>query len=366
MKKTGIGLIVLAVLGAGCYLFQLIYGAQLTNLHNALPWGLYVVGYMLFTGIAAGVLLFLGTCWLIERLDAYRPYTGWLTWVGVFGGLIGAGLFIFVDMGSPQRGIYMMLSPNLTSPQVWDAAILGLYGLTGALLLWQCHEIRAGKRQGISKSLAGLAIIDGFLVIVTAFVLSLQVAAPLWNHSSVPISFLTSAILAALSVMVLLFRHPGVIQEAGPVNSLLKPLGLLMAAMIIVELLFVLSDIAIGLYAPQGEEGKIMVWLMQGKGAPFFWTEMGLLLLALLGSLFERYRGWGAVLSLLAVILVKYNLLLAQHLNPLLPTAGPSYASPLVQVVYLPSMLEAGTAAGIVAAVCLTGYYGMRLLEDRI
>lgn len=207
-KNTKIALAALCVLGAACYLLQFVLGEDITHMNNFVPWGLYIVGFMCFTGLAAGALLLIGLAWLTDGLAELRPYTRILLICGVLCGLAGAGAFIFVDLGNPQRGIYMMLSPNPTSPQVWDAAVLSLYGLTGILLGRQAWLIAQGRRTAASmRPLALLAVIAGLLVIVTSFAFALMVAAPSWNEPGEPLSFLFAAAIIALAVLSLVLLH---------------------------------------------------------------------------------------------------------------------------------------------------------------
>ena len=59
--------------------------------------------------------------------------------------------------------------------------------------------------------------------------------------------------------------------------------------------------------------------------------------------------------SLLAVLFVKYNLLVAAQLHPLLGYAGPSAYNPPALGLYVPALVEWGTFLGILAAASLLG-----------
>lgn len=353
MKKTMAVWLVLAVLGGICYLLQLIYGAGLGNMHNFLPWGLYIAGFMIFTGIAAGSLLLVGASWLLEPLAPLRPLGRIMTFAGVFGGLAGAGMFIAVDMGNPQRGIYMLLSPNLSSPQVWDAGILSLYGLMGSWLLYRLWQLSRGKITAAGMKVpACLAVLSGLLVVVTSFAFVLLVSSPGWNNPGESLSFLFAALIAALAVQLLLLRH---LQQAGYVQvegKILPVLGVSMAVLLGLELLYLGAEAAMGLYAPYGEEAAAVHWQLAGKGAPLYWLQIIFIVTAMAALLRLRLQA-GSWLALVAVLLVKWNLLQAEQLNPLLPYAGPSAYNPPALAAYIPAPVEWGTAIGITAAACL-------------
>lgn len=363
MKKTLVLLAVLMLIGGICYLLQLIFGASLTNMNNFVPWGLYIIGFMIFTGLAAGSLIFAGSAWLFAPFKAYQPYTKIITFLGVFGGLIGAGAFIFVDLGNPQRGIYMLLSPNLTSPQVWDGAVLSSFGLVGALLLWWLWQVARGKVSASAMRLpAILAVAAGLLVLVTSFAFVLLVSSPAWNNPGEPLSFLMAALIATAAIFMLVLQYLQSIAYIQLPDNLLSRLGAVAAVCLLVELIFSISEVCIGLYAPHGEEAAVVFWQLFGKGAAFYWAEMLCIVLGIVTLMrFHGQRGLkiGACLALLAVFLIKYNLLQSQQLNPLLPFAGPSAYNPPALGVYIPSLVEIGTAVGVIAAVCAVGIVGL-------
>lgn len=358
-KNTKIALAALCVLGAACYLLQFVLGEDITHMNNFVPWGLYIVGFMCFTGLAAGALLLIGLAWLTDGLAELRPYTRILLICGVLCGLAGAGAFIFVDLGNPQRGIYMMLSPNPTSPQVWDAAVLSLYGLTGILLGRQAWLIAQGRRTAASmRPLALLAVIAGLLVIVTSFAFALMLAAPSWNEPGEPLSFLFAAAIIALAVLSLVLLHLGRVGYAPVPERSLRCMIRVTAVLLILELLYAISDVCIALYAPHGEAAQVVFWQLAGAGAVPYWLEIMLLVVSIwLLVRGKQPRQWqaGAMTSLLAVLFVKYNLLVAAQLHPLLGYAGPSAYNPPALGLYVPALVEWGTFLGILAAASLLG-----------
>ena len=65
-----------AVLGAVCWGLQLTQGLQVTNLGLNNMWGLYIVGFMIFTGVAAGSLLFAAVPYLFKSWLSLSPIPG--------------------------------------------------------------------------------------------------------------------------------------------------------------------------------------------------------------------------------------------------------------------------------------------------
>src|SRR5690606_9949567 len=117
---------VLAVIGVVCWILQLTKGLQMTNLGTTNMWGLYITGFMIFTGVAAGSLFFASVPYLF-RLDEFKPYCRISAYVGAVSSIVAASLFIIVDIGNPERVWLFITSGNFTSPMFWDFIILLSY-----------------------------------------------------------------------------------------------------------------------------------------------------------------------------------------------------------------------------------------------
>lgn len=355
----------LAVVGLVCWFLQLTKGLQLTNLNNFNTWGLYIIGFMIFTGIAAGSLIFASSAYLFQGMAEYKPYTRIAAFVGAIGSVVAAGLFIIVDIGNPERAWYIITRVNIASPMFWDTLILGAYVIIGILFTRQLMAIHAGQKEEKSlQVISVVAFVAGLLVMVTSFVFALQVARPLWNNPAEPVSFLAAALVAALALLIIIFA---VLNKSGYIEisaGKLSKLGKLAAVFLFFELFVVLGEAAIGLYAVSGEEAKIIHWLVAGEGAPFFWVEL-IAIIAGLVLLFSKKPGTlviGAGVSIFAIFMIKYNLLQAQLLNPLITYAGPpGYSGG--EGVYLPSLIEVGVAVGIISLGALLVMIGLDKLN---
>lgn len=355
----------LAAIGVVCWFLQLTQGLQLTHLNNFSTWGLYIIGFMLFTGVAAGSLLFTSSAYLFQGLNDYKPYTRISAFVGAIGSVVAAGLFIIVDIGNPGRAWHIITNANLSSPMFWDTLILAAYVIVGIIFTRQLILVDQGQKEEKSlKAISLLAFLAGLLVTVTSFVFALQVARPFWNNPVQPLSFLAAAVVAALSLLLIIFaalNKSGYIQMNG---EKLVRIGRFAAMLLFLELLVVLGEVAIGLYAGAGEEHDVVSWLVAGPGAPFFGVEL-LALVAGIVLLFNKKPATlvaGAGVSLFAVFMIKYNLLQAQLLNPLINYPGPpGYTAGAG--VYLPSLIESSIAVGIVALGGLLVIIGLNVLN---
>lgn len=358
----------LAVVGIVCWILQLTQGLQLTHLNNFMTWGLYIIGFMLFTGITAGSLIFTSSAYLFAGMAEYKPYTRISSYVGAICGIVAAGLFIFVDIGNPERVWHIITNAHLASPMFWDTVILTAYVIVGILFTRQLILVQEGKKDEKSLNvISWVAFIAGLMVMVTSFVFAMQVARPLWNNPMEPVSFLAAALVAAFAVLIILFAYLNKTGRIQISNDKLSKLGQLAGFFLLFELFVVAGEALIGLYAGEGEEAVIINWLVAGKGAPFFWVEVvaigvGLILL-LKKSSTPSVLVAGASVSILAIFMIKYNLLQSQLLNPLITYGGPVGYNPAELAVYIPSLIEVGVSVGIVALGCLLVLIGLNTLN---
>lgn len=368
VSVLNIVLALLAVLGGVCWAMQLSKGLQLTNLDNNNMWGLYIVGFTMFTGIAAGSLLLAALPYLF-KLGEFKPYTRIASYLGAVASIVAASLFIIVDIGNPERAWLFITSGNFTSPMFWDFLMLASYMVISVIFTRQLMLVNEGKKEeGSVKGIAVIAFAAGLLVTVTSFVFSFQIARPLWHTPVQPLSFLVAALIAAVSVHMLLaviLNKNGYI--AMPV-SLMAKMGKAVAVLLCVELIIAVGEVLIGLYPGGGEEYGAFIWLVSGEGALGFWAEiialvMGIVLLGKQGSAAKAGRlATGASMALIAIYLIKSNLLQAQLFNPLLALPGPQMFTQSAGP-YIPSLLEIGLALGILSLGTLLLNVGLSKLK---
>ncbi|MEG0217428.1 MAG: NrfD/PsrC family molybdoenzyme membrane anchor subunit [Raoultibacter sp.] len=342
---------VLALVGVVSFFMQATQGLQVANLGNEITWGLYIVGFLVFTGVAAGCLLFAAVPFMFSNLAAYRPYARVASFTAVACGCVCAGLFILVDTGNPLRAFSILTSFQVMSPLFWDTIILIAYVLLGSVFTLMLVKVAKGEKTDASvRPLAIAVFAAGLLVAVTALAFALQVARPTWNNPGLVLSFFIAAVIAGGSLLTIVYA---VLDRSGylPMDEKVscgfsRTIALFMAA----ELTFVLAEVFSGLYIGAGEETVVAAWLTSGPGAPYFWVEIACFV-AGITLLLQKTRVLhlvGAVLAFIAVFLVKYNMLQAQLHNPLVAFAGPVAAPGAPAGAYFPGLIEWGVAIGII------------------
>lgn len=355
----------LAVIGIVCWIMQLT-GVGALALTNQVMWGIYLVGFMLCTGISAGCLLFASSAILFSGLAAFRPYSRIIAACSVCVGAVGAGLFIMADLGTPARFWEMLAFAQVGSPLIWDTLILLAYAVIGVTFTVQLTRAATDEsRLSNMKTIAIAAFIAAICVAITSFVFVFQVARPSWNNPGQTLSFMLSALVASGAVIMLVLA---ITNRSGylPVGeNTLGCMARTLAFILFAEFIFVLAEIASGTFAGQGTEAQMVSWLIAGPGAPFFWVEICAFAASFV-LLLQKSRSLqliGAISAFAAVLLVKYNLLQVELFNPLLDFAQYPDGASLASAVYLPSLIEWGVVVGIIGIVCLLLNLAMRKLD---
>jgi molybdopterin-containing oxidoreductase family membrane subunit len=220
-----VGLGVLAVIGLAAWLVQLVLGFDVLGVNQAVVWGAYIAAFFLLAGTGSGLVIVaaLGDLEILPAMKAHRR----AFLLGAIASFIAAGLVILMDIGKPERVIYMILSANFGSMFVWDFFSLAASVVVAAAYLWWGPKI---------KWLPGVAlVIAGLVVIVEGWILAVSAGRPLWHNALLPVVFLGEGLITALAVALLVWAKG----EAGE-----KARGLLVAllpAVLILSLLELVS-----------------------------------------------------------------------------------------------------------------------------
>ena len=115
-------------------------GHATTGTGDQIPWGIFVPGYVFFVAASAGcVIVSLGYALGITRLELVMKRAVFLAIVT----LVAGGILILLDLGSPHKVFYFIISPNFQSPMWWMSVFYILLYLT--LLLIEFYFIHTGN-----------------------------------------------------------------------------------------------------------------------------------------------------------------------------------------------------------------------------
>ncbi|HTL52100.1 MAG TPA: NrfD/PsrC family molybdoenzyme membrane anchor subunit, partial [Planctomycetota bacterium] len=119
--------------GVYAYLYQLEHGLASTGLSRPIYWGIYMVNFVFFAGISqAGTLI--SAILRVAKAEWRRPITRCAEVITVFA-LSFAALSVIIDMGRPDRLLFVMLHGRLQSPILWDISCVNTYLASSAIYL---------------------------------------------------------------------------------------------------------------------------------------------------------------------------------------------------------------------------------------
>jgi len=124
-------LIAIIALAAYAYFIQLQQGFVVTGMRDQVLWGLYITNFVFFIGVSHVGILISGIL-RMANAEWRRPITRMAEAITVCALLIGI-IMIFIDLGRPERMLYVLRYGRIQSPVMWDALSISTY-LIGSLI----------------------------------------------------------------------------------------------------------------------------------------------------------------------------------------------------------------------------------------
>lgn len=315
---------VLSILGLGAWIYQVTHGLVVTGMRNIVTWGLYITAFMFLVGLSAGGIIVSSSA-TVFNLPQFKPAARPAVLLSVVS-ILMAALFIFVDLGRPDRILNLLTSPKLNSPLIWDVIIITLYLTLSLYYLYLMGQPETGE--GRLRVVAALALPTAILVhSVTAWIFGLQIARPTWHSALLAPLFVVSALDSGLALLLLVLLG---LDRSGWYRvdkSLFSTLGGVLAVLIAVDVFFVFSEVLTALYPAEERLMRYVNLLLKGSLAPYFWGEILLAVIPFLLLVFRSNRekpglvGLAASLVVIGVFLKRIWLLFSALLLPLLPYA---------------------------------------------
>lgn len=146
-------LVAICLVGGFAYYRQLKYGLVVTAMRDYVSWGIYISNFVFFVAISlVGSLV---TAILrLSKVKWSTPLTRIAEVIAV-ASIILAAVVIVVDMGRPDRFLYVILYARLQSPIIWDVLVIFTYLVISLLLLYipliPDMEILKSQIKGVGK-----------------------------------------------------------------------------------------------------------------------------------------------------------------------------------------------------------------------
>lgn len=270
-KPAFIALIVLALVGVACWIYQLITGLGITGMSNVNSWGLYIMMFMFFVGLSAGGLIVASSASVfhIKRFKAVAMPAVILSTACI----CIAAMFVLVDLGGIQKIWLIFASPNFLSPLLWDVVVITCYLVINILYLVFMNskkEDSAHKVEIISRFALPIAIL---VHSVTAWIFGLQIAKEGWYTAILAPIFIASAMDSGLALLLCVlsgFNRSGKFKVG---KDLMASLAGLLCTCIAVDAFFIMCEVLTMVY-PAAGGSEVLSIMLTGPTAPFFWLEV--------------------------------------------------------------------------------------------
>lgn len=348
---------------------RLIFGHASVNYGSYVPWGLWVVFYLLFVGLTAGAFLITIMTYMfrVERLKT----VGRLSAFTVVVALVCELIFITLDLGHMERLYRFMITPSFSSLMTWFViftnVMLIIYLLESYFLLredliaWANDPERKGKRiyrllalnrthygildqkrdKRLVRLLSILSLPAGLLFYGTngAFFAILQ-NRPIWNSAMTPLIFITAALLsggALITALIYAFHED---------EELVKPLGQVILYLLVV---FTLMEILQFFVGYQSKVTGIVTSLNLIAFGRYWWTFwiihlfLGTLIpLILLIKSPEQPKAvaWACFLIAITFVTVRFNFLIPDLAIYKLDGLEFTFFHTRLRTNYIPSVVE--------------------------
>ena len=353
-----------AVLAAGLliglvsFAYQTWFGLGTTALTNTVTWGAYIVLFMFLVGVSAGGLIVVAGSELVgtHRFEQLNKLAVIVSGTAV----AAAAISIIPDLGRPFAAWRMLTSPNLTSPLVWDMAIITVYLTIAAIDLWILT--RPNPQPRALKIMAMITLPVAVLVhSVTAWIFGLLVARPFWNTALMAPLFISSALVSGTALVLLVVYIVKRTTAWEPPSHVWNDLGRLLAWFVAVDFFLLFAEIVTVYTSQMASYLSVLEMLFTGRLAALFWFQI-LLGVAVPFAIYvhPRLRArlpllvTAATLSVLGVLAKRVNILMPGMFDPLvglepgIPAGRPGQAFE-VGAPYWPTWVEWGVMLGIVA-----------------
>ena len=279
--------------------------------------------------------------------------------------VVVAMLFVFVDVGQPERIVNIFLYPSPRSPMFWDSVALLGYLILNLVIGWQTLQAERLEKPPPSwlKPLILLAIPWAISIhTVTAFLYCGLAARSFWLSAVLTPRFLASAFAAGPALLIILSFAMRQLTGFDPGDRALVKLAKIMAYAMITNLFLFALELFTAFYSGVPDHTASWIFLfgpVNGTLAPvvpFMWLSVALGLAALVLLLRRRtYSDSTRLIAAAAMVFISIWIdmgagMMTGGLNPS-PLGGTT--------LYFPSWVEITMGVGLYAlgALILTVLY---------
>ncbi len=386
MIWTAILLIICAV-GLFAYIQQLRKGLIVTNMGDYVSWGIYISNFVFFVAISlVGSLI--TAIFRLANVPWRTPLTRISEMIAV-SAITFASLIIIVDMGRPERLIYLFTHGRIQSPIMWDVIVISTYFCISLFLLYitLLPDIRIminakeklGKRfsklykwlgsfwkgtEGQEKIRDRAITLLCIVIIPVAFCIHTVTSwlfattyRPGWDSTNFGAYFVSGAFLVGAGGVVVamyVFRRVYKLEHYITERHFDK-MGKILVMLALLYLYFNVNEYLVPAFKMKKPEEEHLTTLFAGEYAPMFWFAIFIgMIIPILILVFRKGRKPNAMFVAGVMVVVgawfkRYLIVTPTMLHPFLP----KYDSPEKYSHYFPSWQEWAIAMGSLAGVLL-------------
>ncbi len=300
-------LLVLIGIAAGLFRWQIGEGLGITGMSRDVSWGLYIAQFTFLVGVAASAVMVV----LPYYLHNFKAF-GRITVLGEFLAIpacLMCMLFIFVDMGRPDRVVNVFLHPTPSSMMFWDSLVLMGYLLLNIVIGWTTlHAERKGTPPPKwIKPLIYLSIPWAVSIhTVTAFLYQGLPGRSFWMTAILAPRFLASAFAAGPALLILLCLITRRVTKFDPGKLAIQKLGQIITYAMLISLFFFAMEFFTAYYSNIPEHKHHFEYLYLGHEGnrimvPFMWASLVFAVIAVVLLVNPRTRQNESYLALGAV-----------------------------------------------------------------
>lgn len=286
----------LATIGVVAYIFQLIFGLQLTGMSRDVSWGFYIAQFTYLVGVAASAVMLV----LPYYFHHYKPFKKMII-LGEFMAIAAVTmclLFIIVDLGQPQRALNVLLHPTPGSILFWDMIVLNGYLFLNLIVGWttlQSERYEVDPPKWI-RFFVILSIFWAFSIhTVTAFLYAGIPGRHYWLTAIMAARFLASAFCSGPAILLLLGFLLKRIANFDPGTEAIRSLAKIIAYAMAINVFFFVLELFTAFYSGIPGHEHSIIYLFSGyhgydQWVPFMWTAAILAILSLVLLLPPKLR----------------------------------------------------------------------------
>ena len=322
---------------------RLLNGHEQADYGSYIPWGLWVGMYIFLAGLSAGLFL-VASLEILLKLKIFAGTARTLL-LAALASLAAGLLFIWIDLGHPERVYRVYTDPNFNSVM---AQIVWAYTAFGALtLLTLVLHVRKASDTLLSIVVAVGIPLALFLSSAVGALLGVAAARPFWHVGLFPVQFPVFSVASAVAMLMVLIAFVGP-KDDSQRRQLLWILAITSISLQVVKLFFLWADLSQSYYAGAPQNQDAIEALVSGNYWWAFWVLQILIgsvlpILILVQPRLARQPAWAftaGIAILFGLVVARMNILLPALVVPQLTGLEDAYVNPHLSLEYFPSVME--------------------------